>query len=110
MIIRHTDAEVLAEIAAILWPPSDPNRPWSSDTVQEVADALLLLRPELQPWSFNCLVDHGWAGNAFDCASQRRYTALVSFVRGEGPGEAIDHEDDTVNALRELTYGTEDDD
>ena len=103
MIIRHTDAEVLAEIAEILWPPSDPNRPWSSDTVQEVADALLLLRPELQPWSFNCLVDHGWVGNAIDCAEERCSAALLNFHAAEGTYDAAwMAEEDTVRALSEL--------
>ena len=43
IIIRHTDAEVLQELAAILWPSADPERQWNSDTVQEVADTLALL-------------------------------------------------------------------
>ena len=110
MIIRHTDAEVLQEIAAILWPSPDPERSWSSDTTQEIADLLLLLRPELQPWSFNCLVDHSWAENALACARQRRYYARTAFVMGAGPHEAIDQEEDTITALWDLTYGPEDDD
>jgi hypothetical protein len=101
-IIRHTDAEVLQEIAAILWPPSDSNQPWSSDTAQEVADTLLLLRPELEPWSFSCLVDHSWAESALDCAERRCEAALVACYASDGgecafePAEAAEF---TVDAL-----------
>jgi hypothetical protein len=110
MIIRHTDAEVLQELADILWPPKDPERQWSSDTVQEVADTLALLRPELLPWSMSRLVDHGWAENALACARQRRYYARTDFVMGAGPHDAIDNEEETISALWDLTYGPEDDD
>ena len=109
MIIRHTDAEALQEIAAILWPPSDPNRPWSSDTVQDVADALLLLRPELAPWSFGCLVDHDWVENALDCAEQRCEAALDSFNEAEGTYEAVRTEEDAVDALARILENSSDD-
>ena len=102
-IIRHTDAEVLQEIAAILWPPSNPNQPWSSDTAQEVADTLLLLRPELQPWSFNCLVDHGWAVRALYCAERRVEAALDDYNKSKSTYEAVhDAESSTADALAEL--------
>jgi hypothetical protein len=110
MIIRHTDAEVLQELADILWPYKDPERQWSSDTVQEIADTLALLRPELLPWSMGYTVDHSWAENALACARQRRYYARTAFVMGTGPHEAIDLEEQTINALWELTYGLDDDD
>ena len=104
-IIRHTDAEVLQEIVAILWPLADPNRPWTSDTVQEVADALLLLRPEIQPWSFNCLVDHGWAESALDCAERRCEAALVAYYDSDGGEcafEPVEAAEFIVDALARL--------
>ena len=81
---RHTDAEVLQKIATIIWPPSNPTREWSSDTLQEVADTLLLLRPELEPWSFGCLVDHDWVENALDCAERRADAALSAVLGASG--------------------------
>ena len=101
-IIRHTDAEVLQEIAAIIWPPSNPYRDWDADTMQDVADALLLLRPDLAPWSLNCLVYHSWVENALDCAEQRCEAALDSFNEAEGTYEAVRTEEDAVDALTRL--------
>jgi hypothetical protein len=109
-IIRHTDAEVLQEIAAILWPSLDPEQQWTSDTIQEVADTLALLRPELLPWGFGCLACHGWVRNALDCAAQRDFSNRLGFVRGYIAREALDSERDTVNALTNLLYEPEDDD
>jgi hypothetical protein len=109
-IVRHTDAEVLQEIAAILWPPHDPNQPWSSNTAQEVADALLLLRPGLQPWSFNCLVDHGWAVNALDCAERRVEAALDDYNESKGSCEAVETAESAVDALSELLRRSNPDD
>ena len=111
-IIRHTDAEVLQEIAAILWPSSDPNRPWSSDTAQEVADALLLLRPDLAPWSFNCLVDHSWVSNAYDCAERRCEAALVAYYSSDGSEfalELVGAAESIVDALARLLENNSDD-
>lgn len=110
MIIRHTDAEVLQELADIIWPRKNPEHQWSSDTVQEVADTLALLRPELLPWGHGCLIYHGWAQNALDCAKQRRYSARVAFMCGAGSREAMNAEDDTINALFDLVCVDDDDD
>lgn len=109
-IIRHTDAEVLQELADILWPYKDPERQWSSDTVQEIADTLALLRPELLPWSMGCLAYHGWAQNAYDCARQRETNARIAFIRGTGSHDAVDAEVDTVWALETLLHSGDDDD
>ena len=104
----RTDYEVLQELAAILWPSSDPERSWNSSTIQEVADTLTLLRPELLPWSMGCTVDHGWAMAALACAKQRRFHARTAFVMGTGPHEAIDNEEDTIKALHAFLYGVDD--
>jgi len=105
-IIRHTDAEVLQEIATILWPPSDPDRPWSSDTLQTVSDYLRLLRPELEPWSFGCLVDHDWVENALDCAERRADAALSAYLfssdGSECAYEPVEAAESIVDALTRL--------
>jgi hypothetical protein len=117
-IIRHTDAEVLQEIAAILWPPSNPNREWSADTLQEVADTLLLLRPELEPWRFSCLVDHGWVENALDCAERRSEAALNAYLSSDGGEcaaevlqeyEPVEAAESIVDALTRLLESESDD-
>jgi len=108
MIIRHTDAEVLQLLVDILWPSSDPERPWSCSTIQKVADTLTMLRPEILPWSMDCTVDHGWAEDALACARQRRWYARTAFVMGTGPHEAMDLEEETINALFDLARGDDD--
>ena len=111
-IIRHTDAEVLQEIATIIWPPSNPHQPWSSDTLQTVSDYLRLLRPELEPWSFNCLVDHGWVENALDCAERRSGVALNAYLSSDGSECAYEHveaAESIVDALTRLLESESDD-
>jgi hypothetical protein len=112
-IIRHTDAEVLQEIATIIWPPSNPNREWSADTLQEVADTLLLLRPELEPWRFSCLVDHGWVENALDCAERRSDAALSAYLfssdGSECAYEPVEAAESIVDALTRLLESESDD-
>jgi hypothetical protein len=111
-VVRHTDAEVLQEIATILWPPSDPDRPWSSDTLQTVSDYLRLLRPELEPWSCGSLVDHGWVENALDCAERRSDAALNAYLSSDGSDcacEPVEAAESIVDALTRLLESESDD-